>query len=275
VLPPALRGLVTDLRREYRPLISLLKRAAILLAVVFGIVTVLPDSLAGWSHPPSVFLGWMKDSFAVTALVAMERSLLPKGTTLIVIGPFDAFTVIMEMGFYIALAVTIPYLVLGFLHWLAPSLSRNERRQVRFIASLSAFLFFGGMLFTYLVILPPIYQFSYSLQPVVGAAGTISLQSFVETSFLFMLSMGLAFELPCLLLGLAYVGFLSAKTMAKNWNYAYAGFWVVAFVISPGVGGGIIEGGIATLLLGLYLGSYGLIRRLEHVQRWRIPQYAG
>lgn len=274
MLPPVLRNFTDGLRRDYQPLISLLKRAGILLASVFIGVTVFPDTIAGWTHPPNVFLGWVKDSFAVTVLLSMEHTLLPSGITLIVIGPFDAFTVIMEVGFYLALAATIPYLILGFLRWLAPSLSSNERRQVRFIAVLSAFLFFSGMLFTYLIVLPPIYQFSYTLQPVVGASGTISLESFVETSFMFMLSMGLAFELPCLLLGIAYLGFLSSHTMGKHWNYAYAGFWVVAFIISPGVGGGIIEGMIATLLFGLYLGSYLLIRRMEHARRWRLPQYA-
>lgn len=274
MLPPVLRNFTDSLRREYQPLISLFKRAGILLIVVFLAVTVLPDSWAGWTHPPNVFLGWIKDSFAVTVLLAMEHSLLPQGITLIVIGPFDAFTVIMEVGFYLALAVTIPYLVLGFLRWLAPSLTGNEKRQVRFIASLSAFLFFGGMAFTYFIILPPIYQFSYTLQPVVGASGTISLESFVETSFMFMLSLGLAFELPCVLLGVAYVGFLSSHTMGHYWNWAYAGFWGVAFMISPGVGGGVIEGMIATLLFGLYLGSYVLIRRMEHARKWRLPQYA-
>ncbi len=270
MLPPALRSLLG----EYRPLLSVLKRAALLFGLAFTFVTVFPDTLEGWTHPPSVFLGWMKDSFSVTLLRWMEQSLLPKGTILIVIGPFDAFTVLMEMGFYVALAVTMPYLVLGFLRWLSPALTPREGRALNRIAVLSAVLFFAGMVFTYRIILPPIYQFSYSLQPVVGAAGTISLQAFVETTFLFLLSMGLAFELPPLCLGLSYAGILSSRVMGKNWNYAYAAFWVVAFIISPGVGGGVIEGMIATLLFGLYLLSYVLIRRMEHVQKWRLPSYA-
>lgn len=270
MIPPALRSAFA----EYRPLVSIGKRALVLFGIVFGFVTVLPDTASGWLHPPNVFLGWVKDSFAVTVLVAMERSLLPHGIVLIVIGPFDAFTAIMEMGFYIAFAATAPYLVWGFIRWLVPGLTKREARTVRWIASFSAVLFFAGMAFTYLVLLPPIYQFSYSLQPVVGAMGTISLESFVETTFLFLISVGLAFELPPVCLGLSYAGLLSAETMGKNWNWAYAGFWVVAFLISPGVGGGIIEGGIATILFGLYMLSYVLIKRMETYRKWRIPSYA-
>jgi len=257
------RELVGRLTERYRPLIRLAKWGALLFGVSFVAFTVLPIYPSDFSQPPNAFLGYMKDSFAVYVLLLMEHQLLPAGATIIVIGPFDAFTAIMEIGFYLSLTITIPYLVWGFLRWLSPALTRKEIWAIRRTLVLATFLFFAGFFITYFWLLPPIYQFSYTLQPVVGASGTLSLEAFIETTFLFRLGVGIAFEIPPLCLGLAYVGILSSKVMGHYWNIAGAACFVIAFIISPGVGGGVIETLLAMMLWGLYGLSYLLVRRVE------------
>jgi sec-independent protein translocase protein TatC len=260
-------GAIRAFLQPYSGLVTVLKRAGLILAVAFVAFTVLPDSPGPFLTPPNAFLGWIVDSFSVTVLLAMEHSLLPHATTLIVIGPFDAFSVVMEMGFYLSLMVTLPYLVWGLIGWLSPGLSHRERRTVRRLIAFATGLFFAGVAFTYLIILPPIYAFSYSLQAPLGASGTISLEAFVETTFMFMIGIGLSFEIPPVCLGLSYVGILSSKMMSQYWNYAGAACFIIAFMISPGVGGGVIESLIAFFLWGLYGLSFILVRRLERNKR--------
>lgn len=261
-----------ELLARYRPLIQVLKRAGYLFGMALIFFTALPTAPdagpIGW---PNALWGWLRQSLAVWVLRGMERQLLPHGVTLIVVGPFDAFTVVLEVGFYLALIVTIPYLIYGLFHWLSPGLKPREVRAVRYIFSLAGFLFLGGVLFTYLIILPPLYSFSQSLSPLVGAEATISIQSFVETTFLFLIGIGLGFEIPPVCLGLSYAGVLNTRIMATQWNYAGIACFVVAFMISPGVGGGVIETLIALGLWSLYGLSYLLVRRVERSRRWVLP----
>ena len=259
---------------RYRPLYQVAKRAILLFFVTFAAVTVLPIRLAEFGQVPNAFYGWIGDSLAVYVLRQMEQSLTPPGVIFIVIGPFDAFTVILEIGFYLALGVTLPYLLYGCFSWLAPGLSAAERRVVRWLVFLCTILFFAGATFTYVIVLPPIYTFSYQLQPVVGAVGTLSLESFVETTFMFLFAIGLAFEVPPICLGLSYAGLLRSGMMKRYWNYAIAGCFVVAFLISPGVGGGIIETLIAVALSGLYGISYVLVKQVEQRKRMGVGIFA-
>ena len=243
-----------------RPLVGVVKRSAILFFAIFAGATLVPF---GPLNATELLAGAMTNSLAVRLLMWMRAWLLPPQDTLIVLGPFDAFNVIMLVGLYLAVAVTLPYAVAQVLSFAADALHPREKRLARPLLLGGGGLFLLGALFGLLVVLPPIYRFSYELQVGMGLAPTISLTSFVDTTFGFVLGLGFAFEIPVLCAALGYLGILSSRAMLHYTRFAIMGSFVVAFVISPGVGCGIIEGFIGSVLTGLYVCSIWVVRRIE------------
>ncbi|HTT35104.1 MAG TPA: twin-arginine translocase subunit TatC [Thermoplasmata archaeon] len=255
--------------RELRRLRTIAKRLAIAFLLTFFAVTALPITWSGLFVPPSA-LGWVGDSLAVHTITWLEGYLLPAGETILVLGPFDAWGAIMLVGLYLSLLVTIPYGVSLALGFLEEGLYPRERRAVRRLIALSTVLFALGILFAFVAVLPPIYLFAFELQGPVNAVGSVSLAAFLQTTFAFALGLGLAFEIPTVCYGLAQLELLTTSLMRKYWRHAIVVCFLIAFVISPGIGGGTVEVVIALSLSLLYGASYYLVRRVETVRQRRL-----
>lgn len=258
--------MLDEARREVRPLIRPLVASLGIFIAAFFAVTFLPVRLTDVGGNGSGVVtgnGWVGQSTAAHLVLWLEGFLLPHGVQLIALGPFDAFLMVMEMGMFVSLSVTIPFLALAIVRWVAVGLHPHERRAVRSYGILAAVLFVFGVVFTMFVVLPPIYAWSFSLQPSLDVAPTMSLVEFVGTTVYFCVGVGLSFEVPTMCVGLAYAGILSSRTMRNHWRAGVMGAFLLAFVISPGVGGGVIETLVAGALLMLYGFSYVLVRRVE------------
>ena len=229
----------------------------------FFYTTVLPADPLQVTSESVGYLGWIRYSLAVDVVQWLEVTLLPHGEVILALGPFDAFSIIMEVGMLLSLMVALPVLFLDLYYFAAPGLKPAERRFVGKLAGLSSVLFTAGTAFGLFVILPPIYEFSYALQSVVGASGSISLTEFFNTTLVFAGGLGLAFELPTAALLLAYARLLTSQVMREKFWIALILLGVVVTFISPGVGGGIVEGFILITLLGLYYLAYLLVRNYE------------
>jgi sec-independent protein translocase protein TatC len=252
------------LREEAKKLTRLLVKTGIVFVVVFFGTIALPLSPSDFGTVLSfTSYGVVGSSLAVFVLRWAERFLLPHGETIIVLGPFDAFTAIMEVAAFLAALVAIPYLFHLLFGYMRPGLRAREQRALRRMTALGTGFFVLGVLFTLFVVLPYLYLFSFDLQPIAGATGTVSLLAFLSTTVTFSLSIGLAFEVPTVCYGLALAGVLHAKVMRTYWRHAAFGSFILAFIVSPGVGGGLFETIIALAIFSVYLVGYGLVKRVE------------
>ena len=88
-------------------------------------------------------------------------------------------------------------------------------------------LFLAGVVFTYIVVLPPAVHFlqgynADQFQVLVQA------KSYYSFEILTMLAVGLAFQLPLGMLGLHRVGVINGSTLTRHWRYATVIIAVVA-----------------------------------------------
>lgn len=143
-------------------------------------------------------------------------------------GPLGSFVVSMKLALYGGLTLSLPFVLYFVGSYIMPALKRNEKRFF-----LRAFIIGGG-----LFLLGVIICYFFVLRITLSAAAQYSAWMKVPTEYwraeeyfqfvtLFMIGMGLSFELPIVLLSLVKLGLVRYETLAKGRPY----FLVVSFAI--------------------------------------------
>ncbi len=152
--------------------------------------------------------------------------------TIQAIDPTETFGTYFGVAFTAGLGLAMPVLVYQLMRFLAPGLSRGEKRGLYAAIPFVAVCFVSGALFCYYVVLPSTLSF------LLGFGDPRIKQQIVLTKFVgfvshFMLAVGLAFELPVVLLLLVQLGVLTYGRLARFRKYAFLLAFVVAAVITP------------------------------------------
>ncbi|MGC8695257.1 MAG: twin-arginine translocase subunit TatC [Conexivisphaera sp.] len=242
---PLLSHINELLRRLRRILIAL--GATFFVAFAFGVK---PVALYGYTIPvpyPSIYY-----SIADYVIRAFIQDELPPGLHLININPFDPLFAAFYVSFLISLVVAVPVAVRELWAFVAPGLYRHERDMAKYALIPSFVLFVSGASFAYFIIVPFMMKFVLYYTRVLGVEPTISLKAFVNTVVSLTLATGVAFEYPLVMGALTFLGVVGARTWRRNWRWGVLGAFIIAWLISPGTTGGIIETVIGVILSVLY-----------------------
>ncbi|HTU29792.1 MAG TPA: twin-arginine translocase subunit TatC [Solirubrobacteraceae bacterium] len=169
----------------------------------------------------------------------------------------EPFTVSLTVAFYFALVIASPILLYELFAFLLPALTEQQRRMIRPTLFTAPLLFFAGIIFTYLVVLPAAIKFlqGYNSSNFNSLIGAQPLYSF-ET--LTMAGVGLAFEMPLILLGLRTIGVINGSTLTRHWRYAIVAIAIIAAAMP---GADPVTTGLETApLVILFLASIVLLR---------------
>ncbi|HPI31314.1 MAG TPA: twin-arginine translocase subunit TatC [Bacteroidales bacterium] len=132
-------------------------------------------------------------------------------------------------GFIIA----FPFILSQLWIFVKPALSPKEKTYAGRAVFYIFFLFVGGLLFGYFLILPLSVQFlgNYELSPYI--TNQITIHSYISTVAVIPLSLGLVFELPTLVFFLTKTGFVSVYFLRKNRKYSVIAVLILAAIITP------------------------------------------
>jgi sec-independent protein translocase protein TatC len=149
------------------------------------------------------------------------------GVAPVTLGPGEPFTVSLTVSVYFALLLTLPLILYELYAYVVPAFTPRERSVALPIMVVAPLLFFLGVAFTYFIILPPAIKFlqGYNASQFQALVQAKPLYSF---EVLTMGAIGLAFEIPLLLLGLRAAGYITARTLTKHWRYAMVALAIVA-----------------------------------------------
>lgn len=206
---------------------------------------------------------WMKLGFIrpqAEALASLER---PATEWRVVFHNFpDAFFIVLKICIVSGLIVTLPLLIMEGYGFIAPALTREEKKPLRYVVPMSITLFAAGVALAYWV---SRFAIEWFVGYVALFDNSILLQD-PQPYIMFMLKMmaifGLVFQLPVALMFLAWVGILKSSMMKKTWRHAIVGISVVGLVVTP-------SNDVFTMLvmiipvIGLYLGSIWLVQLIE------------
>lgn len=153
-------------------------------------------------------------------------------TQLAVLGPSEILWIYLMLAAVFSMTATIPVAAFQLWRFVAPALSREERKvTLRFIPAMF-FLFLFGLAFGYFLLFPLVLGFLTSL-----SEGQFEMMFTADKYFRFMLNMtvpfGLLFEMPLVVLFLTRLGILNPIRLRKARKFAYFVMVIVSVLITP------------------------------------------
>ena len=133
--------------------------------------------------------------------------------------PLEPFFVQCKMSMLAGLIIVLPVLFHQFWLFVAPGLTRKERRLVVPFVSVASLSFCVGAMFFLVVIWPVIINFSLSYEAA-GLQSWFNISSYINFCLRLILMFGLIFELPILSLLLARFGIVNYAMLASRRKYA-------------------------------------------------------
>ena len=154
------------------------------------------------------------------------------GSSLIAIGVISPFLTPLKMSLILAIYVAMPYLLYQLWSFTAPALYRHEKKLILPLLISSTILFYAGLLFSFYIVFPVIFNFLSSVGPAsVNFAPDIQyyLNFILKVSFAF----GVAFEVPIATILLIMFGATTVERLKKNRSYVIIGSFVVGMILTP------------------------------------------
>lgn len=148
--------------------------------------------------------------------------------------PTESLGNYMKVALICGVTLAMPMLVYQIGRFLAPGLTKQEKRWLILLVPGATICFVVGVAFAYFVMLPTAIPFLQGfMSDIIEQSWAIGEYLSFVTSLL--LWIGLAFELPLFVFFLAKLGLVNADMLKKNRKYAFLGIAVIAAVITPTV----------------------------------------
>ena len=164
----------------------------------------------------------------------MYQTKLGSTIELTYIDPMAPFTSMMKVAFWGGLILSVPFILFVIGQFVMPALKKNEKPYFRKAFIIGGGLFFIGLLVCYGWVLPigisGMIQIADWLGPRITAWRA---DQYFQFATMFMLGMGLSFEIPVILLTLVKMGLISHQTLAKGRVYFFIGNMVLCAFITP------------------------------------------
>lgn len=145
----------------------------------------------------------------------------------------EAFVVYIKLALIVGIMVSFPHTLLQLWRFVAPGLLDHEKRLGRQVVLWGSLLFAGGVLFAFFVVLPRTLAFlmSYAGPNLVAMPKLGRYLTFVAR---LCLALGIAFELPFLMVMAASSGLVTADYFRRQRKYFYVVIVVLAFLLTAG-----------------------------------------
>lgn len=171
-------------------------------------------------------------ALANPVLKKIARQAQVPDTGLQTISPTEPFTVFMKVALYIAFALAMPVLIWQLTRFLAPGLTRRERRLM-FRAIPFIFLSFcGGVAFAFFILAPRALDFLSTFNNSVFSWEPRA-EEVISFYLTLMIGVGLMFELPIVIYALSWIGVVTTKRLTSIRKFAVLLTMVAAAIITP------------------------------------------
>ncbi len=150
----------------------------------------------------------------------------------IYLSPAELFLSYIKLSVIIGAAISAPIILLQLWVFVKPGLKKQEKKYILVSLIGGSLLFFLGVIFCYRVVIPFTLEF-FSKMNIDEIKAAISFDSYLSFITSMLLSFGIVFELPVIMLLLSYFGILKSAFLKKNGKYAILIIFVVAAIITP------------------------------------------
>jgi len=161
----------------------------------------------------------------------------------------ENISIFMRVASLAGLVLGLPFILYQIIAYLAPGLTKRERRWLYTLIPAVLFFFLAGAVFAWLALIPVMLPVLINFLGIPTHPRPLNYIGFV-TSIVFWV--GVSFQMPLVIFVLAKLKWVTARQLLRGWRYAIMGIATFAAIATPTVDP--INMGIVTLiLLGLYL----------------------
>ncbi|MFM7326315.1 MAG: twin-arginine translocase subunit TatC [Nodosilinea sp.] len=183
-----------------------------------------------------------------------------QGAKFLQLSPGEYFFVSLKVAGYSGLLLASPFILYQVVMFVLPGLTRRERRLVGPIVLGSSVLFFAGLFFAYIALIPAALNFfiNYGADVV---EQLWSIDRYFEFVLLLLFSTGLAFQIPVVQLLLGLLGLVNSRQMLSGWRYLLLGAAVLGAVLTPSTDP-VTQSLLGGAVLFLYFGGIFLVKAI-------------
>ena len=165
-------------------------------------------------------------------LLDIANAPLPGDRVPITFGVTEPFITTVTLSVYAGLLLAMPVILYQLYAYVLPAFSPHERRVVLPFMLMVPFLFIGGVVFAYFVVVPAATSFLLNFN---ADEFNIEVRAREYYSFfaLTLIAVGVLFQIPVGVLAVTRLGIVTPETLARNRRYAVLAIAVVAMLL-PG-----------------------------------------
>ena len=229
--------------------------------IIWSLVAVAVGALIGW---------FIVTRLNVLGLLIEPMEPLLESGKLGYLSPMDPFFITLKLTLIVGVILAFPVVAYQVWIFLAPALTKSEKRAIVPALYFGMLLFLGGMALAYFVALPMMFEFAAGFQTE-SLQQNIIIGPYLSVVVRTLLVFGVVFELPVVMLVLSVLGVVESKTFAKGRRWAVVIITIGASFVTPGDAVILTVFMMVPLLL-LYELGIGLSRMIERKRARRLKE---
>jgi sec-independent protein translocase protein TatC len=157
---------------------------------------------------------------------------MPSDSSMIAIEVASPFLIPFKLTLFIAVFISIPFILYQVWSFIAPGLYRHERRLAMPLLVSSTLLFYAGAAFAYFVVFPLVFAFFTSAAPE-GVSVMTDISRYLDFVLTLFFAFGAAFEVPIVTVLLVWTGMSTQQSLRQKRPYIIVGAFVIGMVLTP------------------------------------------
>ena len=157
---------------------------------------------------------------------------LPKGGQMIATEVVTPFFVPIKVAMMTAFLGALPVILYQLWAFIAPGLYSHEKKFILPMVLASLVLFACGMAFAYFLVFPVVFGFIVGIAPV-GVAVMTDINKYLDFVITMFLAFGITFEVPIVVVALAYTGLVEIHQLKEARPYVIVGAFVIGAIFTP------------------------------------------
>lgn len=159
---------------------------------------------------------------------------LPEGSGFIATNPIEALLTYLKVSLLAGVFIASPVILHQIWRFVAPALYRNEKKWASLFVVFATLFFVGGASFGYFVIFPLGFRFFVSALAGTGIQLLPQMKDYLGFISRMLLTFGLVFEMPIVLLLLARIGLVRHPMLSRARRYVVVLMFLAAGLLTPG-----------------------------------------
>ena len=179
------------------------------------------------------FLGLVYFSNDIYLLISEPLlNFLPSGSSMIATEVASPFLAPLKLTFFASLLLSMPFLLNQIWRFMVPGMYVNEKKLSFLVMLSSLFLFYLGILFTYFLVLPLVFNFFTGSAPE-GILIMTDISRYLDFVLSMMFAFSFAFEIPVFIFLLIWSGTTDSDALRSKRPYVVIGCFAVGMLLTP------------------------------------------